>query len=147
VAPMFAGQTSRQVILPPGKWFDFYTGAYAGEGEVITVTPGLDKIPVYVKDGGIIPMMEARTHAPGKNEKYNLEIRHYGTKAATYKLYDDDGVTYEYEKGNYSWREVKVFAQKNGQWKGSVSAAVKGKPDSIGKVTWKFMSSGSAVKK
>jgi alpha-glucosidase (family GH31 glycosyl hydrolase) len=147
VAPMFAGQTSRQVILPPGKWFDFYTGEFAGEGEVITVTPGLDKIPVYVKDGGIIPMMEARMHAPGKNEKYNLEIRHYGTKAATYKLYDDDGVTYEYEKGNYSWREIKVVAQKNGQWKGSVSAAAKGKPDAIGKVTWRFMSSNNVLKK
>jgi alpha-glucosidase (family GH31 glycosyl hydrolase) len=147
VAPMFAGQTSRQVILPPGKWFDFYTGEFAGEGEVITVTPGLDKIPVYVKDGGIIPMMEARMHAPGKNEKYNLEIRHYGTKAATYKLYDDDGVTYEYEKGNYSWREIKVVAQKNGQWKGSVSAAAKGKPNAIGKVTWRFMSSNNVLKK
>jgi alpha-D-xyloside xylohydrolase len=147
VAPMFLGQTSRQVILPPGKWFDFYTGEYAGEGEVITVTPGLDKIPVYVKDGGIIPMMEPRMHAPGKNEKYNLEIRHYGTKPSSYKLYDDDGVTFDYEKGMYSWRELKVAVQKNGQLKGSVSAAEKGKPDSIGKVTWKFMTAGNTTKK
>ena len=57
VAPLFTGQTSRKVVLPKGKWYDFYTGKYAGEGEVITVTPGLARIPVYVKDGGIIPMM------------------------------------------------------------------------------------------
>ena len=52
VAPLFTGQTTRKVVLPKGKWYDFYTGEYAGDGEVITVTPGLDKIPVYVKDGG-----------------------------------------------------------------------------------------------
>ena len=57
VAPLFTGQTSRKVVLPKGKWYDFYTGKFAGEGEVITVTPGLARIPVFVKDGGIIPMM------------------------------------------------------------------------------------------
>ena len=49
VAPLFAGEEERQVVLPQGKWYDFYTGKYVGEGEVITVKPGLDKIPVYVK--------------------------------------------------------------------------------------------------
>jgi alpha-D-xyloside xylohydrolase len=140
VAPMFTGQTSRKVILPKGKWYDFYTGEYAGDGEVITVTPGLDKIPVYVKDGAIIPMMEPALRAPAKNEKYNLEIRHYGAKASEYKLYDDDGVTFDYEKGLYTWREMKVERQKSGQLKGSISKAEKGKPDNIGNVTWKFMS-------
>jgi alpha-D-xyloside xylohydrolase len=146
VAPLFTGQTSREVILPPGKWYDFYTGEYAGNGEVIQVTPGLDKIPVYVKDGGIIPMMEPKLHAPAKGEKYNLEVRHYGTKEATARLYDDDGVTFDYEKGMYSWRTIKVTRKKNGQWSGTLAPAVKGKPDNVGKVTWKFMSAGQPVK-
>lgn len=51
VAPVFKGQTERKVVLPQGDWYDFYTGAYVGNGETITVTPGLDRIPVYVKDG------------------------------------------------------------------------------------------------
>src|SRR3546814_19714326 len=38
VAPLFAGEESRKVILPREKWYDFYTGAYVGGGEVITVT-------------------------------------------------------------------------------------------------------------
>ncbi|MBT1699397.1 DUF5110 domain-containing protein [Fulvivirgaceae bacterium PWU4] len=146
VAPMFTGQTSRTVILPKGKWYDFYTGEYAGDGTVITVTPGLDKIPVYVKDGGIIPMAEPGLRAPGKNEKFNLEIRHYGAKPATYKLYDDDGVTFDYEKGAFAWREIKVEQQKNGQWKGTLSKPEKGKPDNVGKVTWRFMSAASTPK-
>lgn len=141
VAPMFAGDTSRDVVLPPGKWFDFYTGALAGEDEVIHVTPGLDRIPLYVKDGGIIPMMDPVLHAPGKDEKYNLEIRHYGAAIVPYQLYDDDGVSFDYEKGMFSWRAVTVSRVK-GKWKGTVSRSAKGKPDNVGTVTWRFMDGG-----
>ncbi|WP_234735784.1 glycoside hydrolase family 31 protein [Tellurirhabdus bombi] len=139
VAPVFTGQKSRKVILPKGKWYDFYTGKYVGNGEVITVTPGLDKIPVFVKDGGIIPIMPPLLHAPKPGQKVDLEIRHYGEKPAEYRLYDDDGETFDYEKGQYSWRVLKVERQKSGPWKGSISAAEKGKPNTVGKVTWTFM--------
>jgi alpha-glucosidase (family GH31 glycosyl hydrolase) len=134
VAPMFTGQTSRKVILPEGKWYDFYTGVFAGDGEVISVTPGLDKIPVFVKDGGIIPMMKPRLHAPKAGEKVDIEIRYYGTKPSTYRLYDDDGETFNYEKGDYSWRLIQVSNRK-----GTISDPLKGKPNTIGKVTWKYM--------
>jgi alpha-D-xyloside xylohydrolase len=139
VAPVFTGQTTRKVILPKGKWYDFYTGAYAGDGEVITVTPGLDKIPVYVKDGAIIPMMTAKLQAPKAGEKVDLEIRVYGEKPGSYKLYDDDGETFNYEKGEYCFREIKTEKDKTGKWKGTISAPEKNKPNSVGNVTWKFM--------
>lgn len=139
VAPLFTGDTTRKVILPKGKWYDFYTGAFAGDGEVLTVTPGLSRIPVYVKDGGIIPMMTPLLHAPKAGEKVDLEIRHYGTKAGMYSLYDDDGETYDYEKGEYSWREIKVTLQANGRLAGTISAAPSGKPNTVGHVTWRFM--------
>lgn len=140
VAPLFTGQKSRKVIFPKGKWYDFYTGKYAGAGEVITVTPGLGKIPVFVKDGGIIPMMPPALRAPVAGQKYDLEIRYYGTKPGRYMLYDDDGETFDYEKGIYSWREIKVEPDKKGMLVGAISKAEKGKPDNIGKVTWRFMS-------
>ena len=143
VAPMFEGETSRKVILPKGDWYDFYTGDFVGNGSTIEVTPGLDKIPVFVKDGAIIPMMEARLHAPAPGEKVDLEIRHYGKADGNYRLYDDDGVSFDYEKGDYSWRDIKVERQKNGALKGSISRPEKGKPDTVGKVTWKFMTKNS----
>ena len=143
VAPMFEGETSRKVILPKGDWYDFYTGDFVGNGSTIEVTPGLDKIPVFVKDGAIIPMMEARLHAPAPGEKVDLEIRHYGKADGNYRLYDDDGVSFDYENGDYSWRDIKVERQKNGALKGSISRPVKGKPDTVGKVTWKFMTKNS----
>lgn len=139
VAPMFEGETSRKVVLPNGKWFDFYTGDLAGEGEVISVTPGLEKIPVFVKDGGIIPLTDPKLHAPAKGEKYNLEIRHYGEKSGEYLLYDDDGVSFDYENGDFSWRKLSVTRQKNGKLNGKVSMAEKGKPDNLGQIIWRFM--------
>ncbi len=106
VAPMFAGQESRKVILPAGKWFDFYTGELAGENEIIEVSPGLTKIPLFVKDGGIIPLIPARLHAPGTDEKIPLEIRVYGKAKGNFVLYDDDGESFNYEKGEYSLTEL-----------------------------------------
>ena len=104
VAPLFAGETERKVILPEGKWFDFYTGKFAGEGEVITVAPGLDRIPVYVKDGGIVPMYEPLTGIP--EGPIPVTIRHYGRKASSFGLYDDDGKTYDYEDGACTWISI-----------------------------------------
>ena len=101
VAPLFAGETSRKVILPKGKWYDFYTGDFVGDGETVSVEPGLDKIPVFVKDGGIIPMYEPMTTLP--EDPVPVSVRHYGVKASSFDLYDDDGRTYDYEKGEFTW--------------------------------------------
>lgn len=139
VAPLFAGDTVRKVILPKGRWYDFYTGEPAGDGEVITVKQGLNKIPVYVKDGGIIPLMKPMLHAPKAGEKVDIEIRHYGTKPGSYRLYDDDGETFNYEKGDYGWRTIRVEKGNDGKLKGSISAPVNGKPDNVGNVMWTFM--------
>lgn len=139
VAPMFAGQKERTVVLPQGNWYDFYTGAYVGNGERITVSPGLERIPVFVKDGALIPLMEPMLHAPKAGQKMNLEIRHYGKADGAYRLYDDDGETFDYEQGAYSWRDIKVTRDKKGRLHGTVSKAGKGKPDNIATVTWRFM--------
>jgi alpha-D-xyloside xylohydrolase len=139
VAPMFTGQKTRTVVLPEGKWFDFYTGEFAGESEIITVEPGLEKIPVFVKDGGIIPLMNPRLRSPKAGEKVDIEIRHYGTKDGKYELYDDDGETFNYEKGDYSWRQISVEMQPTGNYIRNISPAKAGKPDNIGNIIWKQM--------
>lgn len=108
VAPMFADEESREVVLPPGKWYDFYTGEFVGEHEVIRVTPGLEHIPLFVKDGGIIPMIESRNRMPKPGEVLSLEVRHYGTAPGSTMLYDDDGTTFDYEKGAFSRATLQV---------------------------------------
>ncbi|WPP50835.1 TIM-barrel domain-containing protein [Catalinimonas niigatensis] len=129
VAPLFDGEKERKVILPQGKWYDFYTGALVGEGEVITASPGLSKIPVYVKDGGIIPLFPEITRLD--NRKHPLEIRHYGNKPNVYELYDDDGETYDYKNGEFTRIGLHVVMDTEGNKSGKVVI-----PD--GKNVWSF---------
>lgn len=139
VAPLFAGESSRKVLLPKGNWYDFYTGKYVGNGEEIVADPGTDRIPVYVKDGGIIPMMGSRLHMPLPNEKVDLTIRHYGQKEGNYQIYDDDGVSFDYEKGSYAWRRVLVKKNGKGSLRGEISKPQQGKPNTIGRIQFEFM--------
>ena len=139
VAPMFAGEQSRSVTLPAGKWYDFYTGELVGEGEVIEITPGLDKIPLFVKNGGIIPMTKASLQMPGPDEKRSLTVRHYGTGEGAFELYDDDGVSFDFEQGQCSRSELKV-SRVNNKLEGNMTTD---KPDAFhyeNQVNWIFMS-------
>ena len=140
VAPMFAWETNREVILPKGKWFDFYTGKLVGEEEIIKIEPGLDRIPLFVKDGGIIPMIAPKNQAPLTDEKVDLIIRHYGEKENTFTMYDDDGLSFDFEKGAFSEVTIKIEKDSKGQLKGSISKPQKGKPYGYNKkVTWEIM--------
>ena len=138
IAPLFAGEKERQVILPQGKWYDFYTGKFAGEGEIITVAPGLDKIPVYVRDGGIVPLWPVITKITGV-DRHPLEVRHYGVKPSTYNLYDDDGETFNYEKGEFTRIALTVEIDKKGKKKGRVQMAKNAKTWSFSQYNFRFM--------
>ncbi len=138
VAPMFTGDSTRTVVLPSGKWYDFYTGDLAGEGEIITTKPGLDKIPLFVKDGGIIPMISGRNRMPRPEESVALEVRHYGQADGQFSLYDDDGQSFDYEQGAFSWSEFGA-TKKNGQWEISLTIGNGAAYHYQETVSWLFM--------
>ena len=120
IAPLFAGETKRKVVLPQGKWYDFYTGEFVGEGEEIVAEPGLSHIPTYVRNGGIVPLFPIISKIDDR--KLPLEIRHYGDKSGHYNLYDDDGQTFDYENNDeYTIVDIDVTVDKNGKKKGSVT--------------------------
>ena len=137
-APLFAGESSRKVELPPGRWFDFYTGKQAGNGETITVETTLGQIPLFVRDGGIIPLIEKRRRSPRAGETVALEVRVYGTASGEFILYDDDGETYDYEKGTYSLTRLKVTSDASGGRGGAVENVRRG-PMSYAPIRWSFM--------
>jgi len=140
VAPMFEGEKTRKVYLPAGKWYDFYTGELAGENQVIEVTPGLEKIPLFVKDGGIIPMVPPHRNALEAERKLPLEVRHYGTAEGSFSLYDDDGKSFNYDRGEYSYTKLKVTKDAQGKLRGTMAAVQAGKPFSYAsQVQWRFM--------
>ncbi|HSB94372.1 MAG TPA: TIM-barrel domain-containing protein [Flavitalea sp.] len=139
VAPVFEGERSRKVYLPAGKWYDFYTGKLVGENQQVTIETSLERIPLFVRNGGIIPMVPVSMHAPAPGAKVPLEIRHYGDAPSTFNLYDDDGLTFEFEKGAYTQVTLTAAKDKKGNWTGKMSTPEKGKPFGYAQSTWKFM--------
>ena len=137
VAPVFTGQTERNIVFPNGNWYDFYTGKYAGNGETITIKTRLDQIPLFVKDGAIIPML-SETNGANQENSGSLEVRHYGIKENTYLLYNDDGESYDYENGEYSLTELRVERKKNGKLIGKSKPLNKSKYN-YENISWRWM--------
>ncbi len=137
VAPVFTGQKERSVVLPKGKWYNFYTGEYVGKGETITIKTRLDQIPLFVKDGAIIPML-SRAEGTDDRNSGTLEVRHYGTKENCYLLYNDDGESFDYERGEYSLTELRVERKKNGELAGESTPLSKSKYN-YDTITWRWM--------
>lgn len=139
VAPVFTGETERSVVLPKGNWYDFYSGKLVGNGETITIQTPLDQIPLFVKDGGIIPMMPAASNISSIKDSIPLEIRHYGQKSGEYTLYDDDGESFDYEKGKWSVTKFEVSAKRD-RLKGKVLKSEGPWKAVYGEESWVFMS-------
>lgn len=140
VAPLFAGEKERRVHLPPGRWFDFQTGAAAGTGPgEITVAADLQTIPILVRDGGIVPLMSPRLHAPEPGEQVDVEVRHYGDLPGCYELYDDDGVSLAFERGECCRVRLDVSRDAAGHLAGRVVIPDGPRPFTYARFTWRFM--------
>ncbi len=90
--------TTRSVVLPSDdNWIDFWTGQTHRGGQVITADAPLDRIPILVKAGSIVPLGPIVQSASAPEEP--LEIRIYAGKDADFLLYEDSGDGYSYEHG------------------------------------------------
>lgn len=103
VAPLFAGEASRDVLLPAGRWYDYYTGAFVGDGEQIRVQPPDHRIPLFVRDGGVMFLDADGALSFEGDAPIALEVRWYGTRPARARLYQDDGLTFAHERGERVW--------------------------------------------
>ncbi|HEX5207560.1 MAG TPA: glycoside hydrolase family 31 protein [Steroidobacteraceae bacterium] len=99
VAPVTSqGQTRKQVYLPAGAdWYDYWTNERLSGGRTVTADAPIDRIPVFVRAGSILPMgaVVPNTATPQDIER----IRVYPGRDADFDLYDDDGVSYGYQRG------------------------------------------------
>jgi alpha-D-xyloside xylohydrolase len=98
VAPLFAGEESRSVYLPKGGWYDFWTNEPLEGGRTISVTAPPDRIPLYVKENSILPLA-APVDCVRDDTCFEVTIRVYGAKPAPFTLYEDDGVSFGFERG------------------------------------------------
>jgi len=107
VAPVTTEMVDAEDIsLPPGDWYDFWTGVRHAHDEKIQLRPRLDEMPLYVRAGAILPM-QAVVQNTGEIPDGPLQLRVYPGDDCRGWLYQDDGHTLAYQKGeifrvNYS---------------------------------------------
>jgi alpha-glucosidase len=95
------GQKSKTIYLPEGKWYDFYTGrAYPG-GQALRTRVRLDRIPVFVRAGAIIPYFPEAAQHTGALPGTRLDLRVYAAATGEGHFYWDAGEGYGYEVGQY----------------------------------------------
>jgi alpha-D-xyloside xylohydrolase len=102
VSPVLTeGATRRTLYLPAGtRWYDFWTGEHDGGGATVHVDAPLDRIPLDIRAGSILPMGPAIEYAGEKTDP--IELRIYPGADGTFDLYEDQGDTYAYEQGAHS---------------------------------------------
>ncbi len=124
--------TEWNVYLPKvAGWYNFWTGKRFNGGQTIKTDAPLDKIPLFVKAGSIIPMGKIIQYA-GEKSADTLEIRVYKGADAKFDLYEDEGDNYNYEMGRYStisfkWNEKEqslTIGDKQGNYPGSLAKRV-----------------------
>ncbi len=101
VAPVITEKVEAvDVHLPPGDWYDFWTAEMHLSKDQISLHPALAETPLYVRSGAIIPMQPV---VQSTNEQPNgpLELRVYMGYDCHGTLYQDDGHTFAYQKGNF----------------------------------------------
>ena len=109
----------RKVYLPAGcGWYDYWTESYYEGGQWILADAPLDRIPVFVKTGSIVPKKPFALSTEEQTEEATICI--YTGRDGAFQLYEDAGDGYAYEKGDYQltelrWLEKEQKLLKNGQ--------------------------------
>lgn len=123
------GAAMREVYLPGAEWYDFWSGATVkGPSTVAAPTP-LDRMPLYVRAGSIVPMgpeVEWSTQKPSDP----IEVRVYRGADGSFTLYEDENDNYNYEKGAYAtiafhWDEARqtlTIGERKGEFPGMLQS-------------------------
>ena len=111
VAPFYEQHAlTRTIQLPKGKWYDFYSGGFVGDGTEIrrTAAEMQDRVPLFVKEGAVVPMLTTAVANTDEAYGHPLEVRHYGKTPGSFLLYEDDGKSFDFERGKYRIRKLEV---------------------------------------
>ncbi len=112
--------------LPKGAdWYDFFTNEQYEGGKEYTVAAGIDRIPVFIKAGSIVPMKTGMQYAEDQ-ESAPMELHIYPGQDAQFCIYEDEGNNYNYENGDYStieltWKQAEqkvIIGKRKGQYPG-----------------------------
>lgn len=112
VAPVIApGKEAREVYLPDGDWYDYYTGEKYSGGRYILADAPLDKVPVFIKAGAIIPVADGEIRSTEDITEDKISILTYPGKGS-FVHYQDDNETFAYRDGEYNAVEYTLDGDK-----------------------------------
>jgi alpha-glucosidase (family GH31 glycosyl hydrolase) len=138
VAPVYEqGATSRDVDFPDGTWINYWTGEQIEGGTSLNQDAPIDRIPLFVKQGAIIPMRNyASSIEAGNNDVLTLHI--YPGADSHFNLIEDDGLSNAYLEGIYAQTDIKLSEEENAC--SLVINPTKGSFDGMSKTrTWKLV--------
>ena len=114
--------------LPKGTtWYDFWTGKRYKGGQSVKLETQLNRVPMFVRAGSIVPMGPEMQYV-GEKSWDQLELRVYPGADGQFVLYEDEGDGYNYEKGSYSTINIKwnertrtlTIGERQGNFKGMI---------------------------
>lgn len=111
VCPTESSQRFCKVYLPPneGGWYDFYNDTFYGGGQEMIVECPTERLPVFVKGGGLLASQNVVQHTAQRPEPV-LHLHLYrGTGKTPYTWYEDDGLSYAHTAGAFYQRELHFF--------------------------------------
>ncbi len=123
-------ERTKDVYLPEGTgWYYFYSGKYSAGGKKVTVNAPLNKIPLFVREGSIIPAGPVIQYAEEKTNG-NITLYVYAGKDGEFTLYEDENNNNDYRKGIYStiefsWNQAKrvlAIGKREGKYPGMINA-------------------------
>lgn len=124
----WSARKTAKKYLPKGcEWYDFWTGTRYKGGQWLTLTTQLDRVPMFVRAGSIIPFAPEMQYV-GEKDWSQLELRVYPGADASFTLYEDEGDGYNYEKGICStipmqWNEKSrtlTIGERKGEYPGMI---------------------------
>jgi alpha-D-xyloside xylohydrolase len=98
------GVTAWRTYLPKQEtgWYDFWTGKWYAGDQWVDVAVNIEKMPIFIKAGSILPMGQDKQSVVEKKEGEPITLTIYPGADATFTLYEDEGDNYNYESGKYS---------------------------------------------
>jgi len=111
IAPVVEqGAKQRTTYLPQGVWWDYWSNARTEGGKEVTRDVDLETLPLYVKAGTILPIGPVKQYAQ-EESKEPLTLRIYPGAEGTMSIYEDDGSSYDYQRGEFtriecSWNDA-----------------------------------------
>ena len=125
----FTAEKTAEKYLPKGvNWYDFWTGQQYRGGQTVTLQTSLNRVPMFVRAGSILPLGPEMEYV-GQKAWDNLELRIYPGADGTFTLYEDEGDNYNYEQGIYAtipfhWnnaRRTLIIGDRQGSYPGMLT--------------------------